>query len=71
MVEFEIKPFIGNKIPGRRNEYVTHWAVFILNQLTKDWIFLRSFHTKKRAEDFIDDVKKQLEEGNYEFSLKL
>ena len=26
MVEFEIKPFIGNKIPGRRNEYVTHWA---------------------------------------------
>ena len=70
MVELEIKPFTGEKIPGRRNEHVTHWAVFLVNQLTKDLIFIRSFFTRKRAEDFINEVKGQIDNGTYELSLK-
>lgn len=66
MVEFEIKVFMGNKIPGRRNEHIRHWAVFVVNQLTKDLVFLRSFFTEQRAKEFIEEVKREIERGNYE-----
>ena len=65
MIEFEIKPFTGNKIPGKGNLHITHWAVFVINQLNRDWIFLKSFLTQQRAKDFIEDVKTQIEEGDY------
>ena len=65
MLDFEIKVFKGNKISGRKNGYVKHWAVFIKNQLTQESIFLKSFFTEQRAIEFIEKVKMQFAEGDY------
>lgn len=59
-MEFIIESHYDN-----RSHKVTHWAVFVVNQISKDYIFLKSFYTEQRAKDFTKFVEKQVERGDY------
>ena len=65
MAKFEIIPFNGGKIRNLKNKQVVHWAVYIVNELLGRSIFLGSFFTKRRAEEFIDKVESDIERGDY------
>lgn len=67
MVQFKIRPFNGRSIPHSccNADCVVFWAVFALNKLTDDWIFLKSFYTESRAQNFVREVKEMLSKGDY------
>lgn len=46
-------------------QHVVHWTVYVLNKMTNELVFLRSFFTEQRALNFIEDVKKQCAKGDY------
>ena len=67
MPKFRIKPFNGHHIFGsnRNAKIVVHWAVYVINKLSNDWIFLKAFYTEKRAQDFIEALKESIAKGDY------
>ena len=65
MVKFKIKPFNGKNITLTGKHCVKYFAVFAFNVLADEWIFLKSFYSEFRAQDFINDLKKQIAKGDY------
>lgn len=67
MVKFKIKPFNGKTIskPFGLHSHVKYFAVFALNVLADDWIFLKAFYSEQRAFNFINDLKKQIAKGDF------
>lgn len=67
MVRFRIKPIKGNSIKYAIDgaKYVTFWAVYVLNRITDNWIFLQAFYTEQRAQNFIQQLKKSIAKGDY------
>lgn len=65
MAQFEIIPFNGGNIRHLKDKQVVHWSVFIVNELLNRSIFLGSFFTKRRAEEFIEKIESDIERGDY------
>ena len=67
MVKFKIKPFNGKTIskPFGLHSHVKYFAVFALNVLADEWIFIKSFYSELRAQNFIDEIKNQIAKGDY------
>ena len=59
MVQFKVKPRNG------KGANVVHWCVYVVNQLTDEWIFLKAFFTEQRAGDFIRELKTLIKKGDY------
>ena len=57
MVCFQVKPFHGKE----RN--VVHWAVFILNRVTNQWVFCKSFSDETKAQEFVEKATRDVEES--------
>lgn len=52
-------------IQVERSNYAVFYVVLLKDKFRDAWRFLRSFYTLRRAEEFIAEVKAQLERGDY------
>ena len=69
-VDFTIKRFNGHNIQRLGgNNCVVHWAVFVKDKCADAWIFLKSFYRKDRAQQFIAEVKEQINHGEFKSCL--
>lgn len=65
-VDFMIKRFNGHTIQRLGGaDCVVYWAVFVKDNCADAWIFLKSFYRKDRAQQFIAEVKDQINHGDF------
>lgn len=54
---------IKNAIDGAK--FVIHWVVQVFNFSSNCWVFVQSFYTKERAQNYVSTLKEAIEKGDY------
>lgn len=67
MPTFRIEQMNGHSVrhPINGVKYVIHWVVQVFNYSANAWIHLKSFYSKRRAENYVRQLEKEIAGGDY------